>query len=1062
MKKTIQFLIGCILALSVSFSAQAQAWFPDSTWYRDIDGDGFGTISTTTKSATKPTGYVKNAADCDDAIPNQTAWGRVGKRAFSSAQPINSNMDIAVGPTGTAYMVFIPTGNTFPTAMKKAAGDSVWSVIDIVEFTRRGTSPTQSSTECAIAVDSKDTVWVGIIRSGGAEVWRYHPSANSGMWMQLGSDLQAVGASHIDIVIGKKDTVMAFYRHSNRPKAKELKRPSTWDAIPEGASNEIIINSAVNPSYNSIAADKNGVAYAAYQASSNGQATVYKVNTTNDGWTSLGTATPGANTAAKADSLKLIVDTSGTPYLLFKDYGNSRKASVRRYNGSSWETVGSLGFSTGAITGGDIAVNRQTNEVYVAYGDSGRSNNVIVQKFNGTSWEDVLSAEESEPGCNVVMDIVNGIPYVLYQATSRSFLATAVRRGPSRIWMGAQNTSWSDARNWCGYDSPDTSESVTFKAVTTNEPTAPSGTTVFSSFQIQTNDTLTIASGSTFAIKKQLLNAGMIKGDGEVLLRGSSAQVISGKGTIHNITYNNASGVSILSGDTQNITGTLTPTAGTFTTNNGLLLKSSASGTARIAQGSGSYISGNVSVERYIPGGRRAMRYFSHPFTTALPLTAMTGAGEIDITGTGGATNGFTNTNTNAGSSWWYDPVKGDESTVNDIGWTYFMSAYGGDTNDWKQHQAIKVLVRGTKGQGLNTTNYTPSPAKFTMTGEVNTGSQVVTATKGAISGYNLIGNPFPSQIDLSATTRGVNIENNFWVWNPNGGTKGIFESNPFSIGMIPLNYVLPAYSGFFVRTTANSGNTITFPESCKVADAPNSLFKTTAVGTYAELRITDSANVFWDKYMLILDSATVAGKDVYDAKKFFNSEMNFYSFSAQKDSLAIDARPFDTTDVVHIDMWTGLKGKFMIDVAKLGMAPYASLILRDNYAKVDTVLSEGVKYPFTINNDSLSFSKRFELRFRKDEEPSKVANASILKSFDVTLSPNPATAMVNITVGGDKGQPVLVRMSDVMGRVVYQNIHNAANATGFTVPVESFAAGVYNVELIMGDHRVVKQLVKQ
>ncbi len=57
--------------LSTTFKAyRGVAFAPcaSSTWYADVDGDGYGNVSSTLSYCTQPYGYVANSTDCDDAL----------------------------------------------------------------------------------------------------------------------------------------------------------------------------------------------------------------------------------------------------------------------------------------------------------------------------------------------------------------------------------------------------------------------------------------------------------------------------------------------------------------------------------------------------------------------------------------------------------------------------------------------------------------------------------------------------------------------------------------------------------------------------------------------------------------------------------------------------------------------------------------------------------------------------------------------------------------------------------------------------------------------------------
>ncbi len=51
---------------------------PDTSWFADTDGDGFGDADANMKQCMQPSGYVLDDSDCDDADaalnPNFTSW----------------------------------------------------------------------------------------------------------------------------------------------------------------------------------------------------------------------------------------------------------------------------------------------------------------------------------------------------------------------------------------------------------------------------------------------------------------------------------------------------------------------------------------------------------------------------------------------------------------------------------------------------------------------------------------------------------------------------------------------------------------------------------------------------------------------------------------------------------------------------------------------------------------------------------------------------------------------------------------------------------------------------
>jgi hypothetical protein len=133
----------------------------------------------------------------------------------------------------------------------------------------------------------------------------------------------------------------------------------------------------------------------------------------------------------------LAMDKSGNPYVAYIDWANGQKATVLKYNGSSWNAVGSAAFSAGPCKWPSLALDTGGTP-YLAFEDDSR-NSITVMKYNGSSWVGVGAPGFTSGGVsfvNMIMD-KSGTPCVSFSDRAAGGLSVYRYNGSSWVTLGS-------------------------------------------------------------------------------------------------------------------------------------------------------------------------------------------------------------------------------------------------------------------------------------------------------------------------------------------------------------------------------------------------------------------------------------------------------------------------------------------------------------------------------------------------------------------------------------------------------------------------------------------------
>lgn len=551
--------------------------------------------------------------------------------------------------------------------------------------------------------------------------------------------------------------------------------------------------------------------------------------------------------------------------------------------------------------------------------------------------------------------------------------------------------------------------------------------------------------------------------------------------SLNNLTLNSGSSATL--GNALDVFGTIALTTATLNLNaQNLTLKSNTNNTARIANLTGSTLSGatNVTMERWIKirlgGTGRAYRLLAPTVNTTGSINANWMEGGLNtaigtnvnpvplfgtqITGAGGNANGFDVTQTNQSSFYnttngvtpTYSPVANTSSTLNALT-GYFLYLRG----DRSMSMTIPLAV------GMPTSSTT-----LRTTGTVLTGTQTGFTNPfiGGAGTLNLVTNPYPSPIDWALVQPAcTNVATSYTFWDPNFGTRGGFVTvNTLGVASSGLGTrFIQSGQAFFVQSTGGVP-TVSIQESHKSAGNNNDVFivPPPPVESFrTELYFTEPNGYrrVADGAIAVFDNLYSAGIDGNDASEINNWDENI-AISKAGLHLAIESRPvIFKTDSLLLFMNNMKKQEYEFEFTPSAFTnPGMKAELVDNFTGSRTLLSltdpSVVKFTVTANPASAA-TNRFKVLFNA------IDDAPVSTDKTITIYPNPVdNRIIGMRFSNAEKGIYHLRLVNTSGQVVMtrQVYHGGGNAL-YNLPVNLFiASGRYTLEILKPDNKKLQR----
>lgn len=381
-------------------------------------------------------------------------------------------------------------------------------------------------------------------------------------------------------------------------------------------------------------------------------------------------------------------------------------------------------------------------------------------------------------------------------------------------------------------------------------------------------------------------------------------------------------------------------------------------------------------------------------------------------------------------------------------------------------YDIVTGAANASKGIGYSISTPSPAPGAAAFLGAPNNGTFNTTLALDSYK-FNLVGNPYPSNLDLTKllSANSDNIESTIWFWdNKSGPVKTQNGTTAASNGYATFN---AAGTGVWVPATSVTASEIKSGVTAKIGQGFIVKAKSSALLFNNDMRTADGGSNFnkstgnadEGKYWLTLTTPyntkiTQAityqnggsdRYDDYDSKARSNGSDAFYSLAGAEKVIIQGKAPFNADDIVVLGNKHFENGNFKIELTKTEglFAEGQAIYLKDKVTGTETNLQEGT---YLFSSNAGDFTDRFEVVYSKTVLGTNAAAKSTLAVYRngddfVIDSPSKIAA---------------VEVYDASGKLM-----KSIKSNGNKETVSNLSRGVYILKITTATETVSKKIIK-